>query len=189
MLLDNSSIGLDISRTYGRGGGEEDNDLLSIEELLSSVGKPQAWRQTGSSNKQVTGGSEGNLEDAVKNDGNIVASSGSSEGVNDSGYISSTRRRRWYWQPAEKSVPIGDDRLKDRNTYTRTNKFIALRKQKPIFKNSFTLEPNDWDNRVNLSRKEPGSLGECLMCLLVRRLNTSLTFSRWPDCGLGLGHW
>ena len=94
MLLNNSSIGLDISRTYGRGGGEENNNFLSIEELLSSVGKPQAWRQTGSNNRQVTGESEGNLEDAVKNDGNIVASSGSSEDVKDSGYINSTRRRR-----------------------------------------------------------------------------------------------
>ena len=93
MLPDAISIRLNTSRTYSLSGGEENEDLPSIEELLSSVEKPQAWQQTGSSNRQVTGGSGGNLKDAV-NDGNIVVSPRSSEGAKESGYISSTRRRR-----------------------------------------------------------------------------------------------
>ena len=91
-MLPDTSIGLNISRTYGR--SEEDDEFPTIEELLSSVGKPQAWQQTGSSDKQVTGGSEGNLEGTAKNDSNSVASPEWSKGTNKGMYISSTRRRR-----------------------------------------------------------------------------------------------
>ena len=113
-MLPNTSIGLNISRTYGR--SKEDDEFLTIEELLSSVGKPQVWQQTGSSDKQVAGGSEGNLEGAAKNNGNSVASPEWSKATNKGMYISSIRRRRWHWQSTEKSVPIGDNRIKHCNT-------------------------------------------------------------------------
>ncbi|MCJ1386982.1 hypothetical protein MMC17_010111 [Xylographa soralifera] len=97
--VEETSNRLNTSRTYGRSGGEQDDDLPTIKELLRGARKAQEWQQTGSSNRQVTGGSEANLEDAAKNDGNTIASPGSSEGENE-----------------KKSVPLGDNRLEDRNT-------------------------------------------------------------------------
>ncbi|MCJ1473149.1 hypothetical protein MMC13_001800 [Lambiella insularis] len=174
--------GLKIRRIYGRSGVEKDDNLPNIENLLFGARNTQEWWQpTGSSDTQATGGSEGNLEDAAKNDHNTVASPGSTEGENE-----------------KESVPIIDNGLKDRNNQeaqreadgsinvqtcnlipdredkereavcpdkpigthdqdTRTNEFIVLRKQKLPFKTPPTLESYDWDNRAPSSRKEPGS--------------------------------
>lgn len=78
LMLTDTSIRLNISCTHSC--SEKDNDLPTIKDLLSSVVKPQAWQQTGSSDRRVTGGSEGDLEDAAKNNGNNVASPGLSYG-------------------------------------------------------------------------------------------------------------
>lgn len=83
LTVSDTSNGLNTSRTYGRSGVEEDDYLPTVEELLYGARNAQEWQQTGSSDKHVTGGSEGNLEDAVKNDHNSVASPGSSEGENE----------------------------------------------------------------------------------------------------------
>ena len=91
-MLSNISIRFNINYIYNY--SEEDNEFFIIEELLSSVGKLQVWQQSGLSGKQVTGGSEGNLEGAAKNDGNSVTSPGWSEGVYKDMYISSTHHRR-----------------------------------------------------------------------------------------------
>ncbi|KAA6406877.1 MAG: hypothetical protein FRX48_09375 [Lasallia pustulata] len=53
-----------LSRTYDHSGVEEDDDLPTIEELLFGARNAQEWQKTGSSDRHVTGGSEGNLEDA-----------------------------------------------------------------------------------------------------------------------------
>ena len=91
-MLPNTSIRLNINRTYGR--SEEDDKFPIIEEFLSNLGKPQAWQQTGSSNKQITGESKGYLEGAAKNDDNNVANPERNKGTNKNIYISFTRRQR-----------------------------------------------------------------------------------------------
>ncbi|MCJ1288408.1 hypothetical protein MMC26_007765 [Xylographa opegraphella] len=163
---DTFSIGLDISHTYGRSGGEEDDDLPNIEEFLSGVGKPQAIS-----------------EDAAKTDGSIVASPGSSEGTNKKESVPiadngpKDRNNQDAQREADGSIdvqtynltPDGENKEREavrpdksigtQDQNTRTNKFIASRKQKSPFKIPPTLEPNDWDNRAILSRKEPGSPG------------------------------
>ena len=91
-MLSDTLIDLNINHTYDH--SKEDNEFLIIEELLLSVGKLQVWQQTGSSDKQIAGGSKGNLEGAAKNDGNSVASPEWSKATNKGIYISSIRRRR-----------------------------------------------------------------------------------------------
>ncbi|KAL2036573.1 hypothetical protein N7G274_010669 [Stereocaulon virgatum] len=91
-----TSKGLNTTRGHDRSGGEEDGDFQSVEELLLNTGGTQDWQRTGSSDKYVTGGSEGIFEQAAEGDRN---SAGSSEG-----------------EHKEKSVAVDDSLVEDCNT-------------------------------------------------------------------------
>ncbi|KAA6412395.1 MAG: hypothetical protein FRX48_03385 [Lasallia pustulata] len=48
---EDTSNGLNTSRTYDRSGSEEDDDLPTIEELLFGARNAQEWQKTGSSDR------------------------------------------------------------------------------------------------------------------------------------------
>ncbi|MCJ1396754.1 hypothetical protein MMC18_009646 [Xylographa bjoerkii] len=139
------SNGLNTRRIYGRSGVKEDDDLPTIEELLFGARNAQEWQQIGSSDRQVTGGSEGNLEDAQQEgDGSIDVQS----------YNKLTPDK----EDKEREAVRPDKSIGTHDHDTHTNGIIALRnKPKSVFRFPPSLEPNDWDDSANSYRKEPGS--------------------------------
>ncbi|KAL9124397.1 MAG: hypothetical protein Q9217_006269, partial [Psora testacea] len=93
------SNGLNTTSGHGRSGGEEDDNFPPAEELLLGAGKAQKWQRTGSRDRHMTGGSEGNLEYTAKNDRNSAAGPRSSED-----------------EHKEKVVVVGDSLAEDRDT-------------------------------------------------------------------------
>lgn len=82
LTLPDTSNGLNTTRGHDRSGGEEDGDFPSVEELLLNTGEAQDWQRTGSSDKHMTGGSEGIFEHTAEGNRN---SAGSSEGEHKGG--------------------------------------------------------------------------------------------------------
>ncbi|KAA6413106.1 MAG: hypothetical protein FRX48_02850 [Lasallia pustulata] len=144
---EDTSNGLNTTRTYDRSGVMEDDDLPTIQEQLFGARNAQEWQKTDSSDRHVTGGSEGNLEDAQQE----------ADGIDVQTYDNLSPDGG----DKEREVVRPDKSIGTHDNDTDTNGFTALQnKPKPLFRPSPTLKPSGWDKRANSSRKEPGSLGD-----------------------------
>lgn len=88
-MTPDTSYGLAITCGYDRNGSQENDGLPTLEELLRGTEGTQKLQRASSSGGYMTGGSEGYVDYAIKNDCNKIASPKSRRGESKGGYIGS----------------------------------------------------------------------------------------------------